>query len=104
MSEYGAGALQGYHGTPDMRWTEEYQASVYKNNLAMMRQIDFLAGASPWILMDFRSPRRHLKKIQKDFNRKGLISEQGKIKNKHFIYFRNIIKRKIINLGFLELH
>jgi beta-glucuronidase len=27
--------------------------------------------------MDFRSARRHLKKIQKDFNRKGLISEQG---------------------------
>ena len=77
MSEYGAGALQGLHGEANERWTEEYQASVYENNLEMMRKIDFLAGASPWILMDFRSARRHLKKIQKDFNRKGLISEQG---------------------------
>ena len=85
MSEYGAGALQGYHGDKEQRWTEEYQASVYENNLAMMRKIDFLAGASPWILMDFRSPRRHLKRIQKDFNRKGLISEQGAKKKAFYI-------------------
>jgi beta-glucuronidase len=43
----------------------------------MLKNIDFLAGTSPWILMDFRSHRRHLKRIQADFNRKGLISEQG---------------------------
>ena len=83
MSEVGGGALQGHHGDVGERWTEEYQEDVYKQNIAMMRKIDFLAGVSPWILMDFRSARRHLKKIQKDFNRKGLISEQG-IKKKAF--------------------
>lgn len=77
MSEVGGGALQGYHGDANERWTEEFQVEVYKNNIEMMRKIDFLAGASPWILMDFRSARRHLTRIQKDFNRKGLISEQG---------------------------
>lgn len=77
ISEFGGGALQGYHGQADERWTEEYQEAVYENNIEMLRNIEFLAGTSPWILMDFRSPRRHLKKIQKDFNRKGLISEQG---------------------------
>ena len=85
MSEYGAGALQGYHGTAGERWTEEYQAEVYTKNIEMMRGIDFLAGASPWILMDFRSARRHLKKIQKDFNRKGLISEQGHKKKAFYV-------------------
>ena len=85
MSEYGAGALQGYHGTSGDRWTEEYQAEVYSKNIEMMQGIDFLAGASPWILMDFRSPRRHLKKIQKDFNRKGLISEQGQKKQAFYV-------------------
>lgn len=84
MSEYGAGALQGYQGEEYERWTEEYQVAVYKNNIAMMKKIPFLAGASPWILMDFRSARRHLKKIQKDFNRKGLISEQGRKKKAFF--------------------
>lgn len=77
MSEVGGGALQGYHGDVNERWTEEYQAEVYKYNIEMMKKIDFLSGTSPWILMDFRSPRRHLQRIQKDFNRKGLISEQG---------------------------
>ena len=77
MSEFGAGALQGNHGNEIDRWTEEYQDVVYKNNIKMLKKIPFLAGTSPWILMDFRSARRHLKTIQMDFNRKGLISEKG---------------------------
>ena len=35
---------------------------------------------SPWVLMDFRSPRRPLPGIQDGFNRKGLVSEQGEKK------------------------
>ncbi|MFY0715276.1 beta galactosidase jelly roll domain-containing protein [Seonamhaeicola sp. NFXS20] len=77
MSEVGAGALQGLHGDVNERWTEEYQDAVYKYNIEMMKNIDFLAGVSPWILMDFKSHRRHLRRIQNDFNRKGLISEKG---------------------------
>ncbi len=78
VSEFGAGALQGMHGDKNERWTEEYQVSVYENNIEMLKNMDFLAGASPWILMDFRSHRRHLSRIQADFNRKGLISEEYK--------------------------
>ena len=77
MSEVGAGALQGLHGKENERWTEEYQDAVYRNNIEMMKNIDFLAGTSPWILMDFKSHRRHLRRIQNDFNRKGLVSEKG---------------------------
>ncbi len=47
MSEVGGGALQGHHGDVGERWTEEYQEDVYKQNIAMMRKIDFLAGVSP---------------------------------------------------------
>jgi beta-glucuronidase len=43
----------------------------------MLRRIPFLAGMSPWILKDFRSPRRPLPGIQDYFNRKGLVSERG---------------------------
>ncbi|MDW5287235.1 glycoside hydrolase family 2 protein [Formosa sp. PL04] len=85
MSEVGGGALYGLHGDKDERWTEEYQAEVYKTNIEMMRNIDFLAGLSPWILMDFRSARRPLRRIQDDFNRKGLISEQGMKKQAFFV-------------------
>lgn len=92
MSEIGGGALFGLHGEKNERWTEEYQAEVYRNNIAMMQNIDFMAGVSPWILMDFRSARRPLKRIQEDFNRKGLISEQGMKKQAFFIlrdYYNN---------------
>ena len=40
---------------------------------------------SPWILMDFRSPRRPLPGIQDYFNRKGLISDQGEKKEAFYI-------------------
>jgi beta-glucuronidase len=40
---------------------------------------------TPWILMDFRSPRRPLPGIQDFFNRKGLISEQGQKKKAFFV-------------------
>ena len=34
-------------------------------------------GLSPWLLKDFRSPRRWHAKYQQYWNRKGLISETG---------------------------
>ena len=43
----------------------------------MLERIPGLAGSTPWILKDFRSPRRQLKVIQNDYNRKGVVSEFG---------------------------
>jgi len=77
VSEFGAGALQGYHGSDQQRFTEEYQARVYRYNLAMLDSFKALRGVSPWILKDFRSPRRPLPGIQDFWNRKGLLSETG---------------------------
>jgi beta-glucuronidase len=80
ISEFGAGALAGLHGSEDERWTEEYQADVYRHNLSMLSRVPFVQGMSPWILKDFRSPRRLLPNIQDGWNRKGLISERGQRK------------------------
>jgi beta-glucuronidase len=77
LSEFGAGALAGYHADAETRFSEEYQASVYAHQLAMLKNLPFLAGMSPWVLMDFRSPRRALPQIQDYFNRKGVISDRG---------------------------
>lgn len=77
VSEFGGDARAGLHGSRDQRWTEEYQAYLYQQNLAMLEQIPQLAGLSPWILADFRSPRRPLPGIQDGWNRKGLISSEG---------------------------
>ncbi|GGK55340.1 MULTISPECIES: hypothetical protein [Flavobacteriaceae] len=46
----------------------------------MLEGIEQLQGFSSWILVDFRSPRRVLPKIQDGFNRKGSISEDGEKK------------------------
>ncbi|WP_206170490.1 glycoside hydrolase family 2 protein [Flagellimonas maritima] len=93
ISEFGGGALQGYHGSEDERWTEEYQDALYKYNLQMLDNIEFMAGMTPWILKDFLSPRRNLKRIQNDFNRKGLISEEG-IRKKAFYRMQDYYKGK----------
>lgn len=80
VSEFGGGAKAGLHGPETQRWTEEYQASIYRHQLVMLNKITQLRGMSPWILVDFRSPVRQLPGIQDGFNRKGLISDQGEKK------------------------
>ena len=93
MSELGAGALQGLHGDSNERWTEEFQASVYVHNLEMVDNMSALRGLSPWILKDFRSPRRPLKHIQDFWNRKGLVSEKG-IRKKAWYVLRDYYETK----------
>jgi len=85
ISEFGGGSLAGKHGDVNERWTEEFQANLYKENIEMIEKIDGLSGTTPWILKDFRSPRRPLPTIQNYFNRKGLISDQGKRKKAFWI-------------------
>lgn len=85
MSEFGGDALFGHHGDPLTRWTEEYQESIYQHQIAMLKKIPFLRGTSPWILTDFRSPRRPLPGIQDYWNRKGLISDRGEKKKAFYV-------------------
>jgi len=85
VSEFGGDAKAGLHGASTERWTEEYQASIFRHQLAMLAKIPQFRGLSPWILMDFRSPMRQLPGIQDGFNRKGLISDQGQKKQAFFV-------------------
>jgi len=85
MSEFGGDAKAGLHGGDNDRWTEEYQANIYRHQLGMLNRIPQLRGMSPWVLMDFRSPLRNLPGLQDGFNRKGLISDQGEKKLAFFI-------------------
>jgi beta-glucuronidase len=85
MSEFGADALYGHHGDVLARWTEEYQENLYQHQIAMLKRIPFLRGTAPWILMDFRSPRRPLPGIQDYWNRKGLVSNWGQKKKAFYV-------------------
>jgi len=85
ISEFGGEALFGYSGEKTDRFTEDYQEDLYIRSINMLKRIPGLAGTTPWILKDFRSPRRQLRGFQDDFNRKGLISDQGQKKKAFFI-------------------
>lgn len=93
MTEFGAEAPYGNHGDAMTRWTEEYQENVYQHQVKMLKRIPFLRGTCPWILMDFRSPRRPLPGIQDFHNRKGLISDRGEKKKAFYVmqkYYQEI--------------
>ena len=85
ISEFGGGAKYGLHGAKNQRWTEEFQENLYRENCAMIDKIEGLAGTTPWILKDFRSPRRVLNGIQDYYNRKGLFSDNGEKKKAFYV-------------------
>ena len=85
ISEFGGGAKYGLHGAKNQRWTEEFQENLYRENTAMLDKIDGLSGTTPWILKDFRSPRRVLPGVQDYYNRKGLFSDKGEKKKAFYV-------------------
>jgi len=85
VTEFGGGALYGFRGGLTDRFTEDYQEDLYIRSVNMLKRIPGLAGTTPWILKDFRSPRRQLRDIQDDFNRKGLVSDKGQKKKAFFV-------------------
>jgi len=91
ISEFGADALQGLHGDSLTRWTEEFQEYLYKETIDMLSKIPQFRGVTPWIIADFRSPRRVLPVIQDGWNRKGLIGQTG-TKKKAFMFCRSFIR------------
>lgn len=96
ISEFGAGALAGYHGDENTLWSEELQEFLYIKQLEMLDKIDGLRGMTPWILVDFKSPRRQHPVYQNFWNRKGLISDNG-IKKKAFYILQEYYNTKKIN-------
>ena len=87
ISEFGGEALYGQHGDEDIAssWSEEHQAKLYRDNIEMFKYITNLAGVSPWVLFDFRSPYRYHPTNQDGWNRKGLLSDQGYRKKAWYI-------------------
>ncbi len=79
ISEFGAEAIYGNYGDGENlnAWSEDYMKSAYEDDLAAFENTPNYRGSSPWILFDFRSPRRSHAMYQQGWNRKGLISPEG---------------------------
>lgn len=79
ITEFGADAMSGNRGTVTDKGTEDCQAFVYEKQIENIRKISYIKGMTPWILRDFRCPRRTAV-TQKYYNTKGLVSAGGKRK------------------------
>ncbi|MCV9387885.1 glycoside hydrolase family 2 protein [Reichenbachiella ulvae] len=94
FSETGAGAKGGFHADSLTRWSEEYQEWLYEEQVKMMKRMpDNYTGLMPWILVDFRSPKRNNPVYQEGWNRKGLIDNEGNKKKAFYVlqkYYKEI--------------
>ncbi len=98
ISEFGAGAVAGRHA-PEAElavFSEEYQALVYRRQLAMIERQPDVRGISPWVLKDFRSAMRLHSGLQDYWNRKGLVSDDGRRKQA-FDVLRDWYRRRAEN-------
>ena len=93
ISEFGAGAKAGHHGTIHEKFTEEYMENIYKLQTETIKKLDYVKGMTPWILYDFTCPRRQ-NQFQKGYNRKGLIAEDKNTKKKAFFVLQAFYKEQ----------
>ena len=93
ISETGAEALSGFHSDDHTMWGEEFQEWYYKEQIEMLKRMpENFIGISPWILADFRSPRRNNPVYQDGWNNKGLIDQKG-YKKKAFYVLKSYYKQ-----------
>jgi beta-glucuronidase len=86
ISETGGDAKGGFHADSLSRFSEEYQAWYYREQIAMIKRMPAkFVGISPWVLNDFRSPKRNNPFYQEGWNRKGFYDEKGNKKQSFFL-------------------
>ncbi len=89
VSEFGAEAIYANYGDGENlnAWSEDYMKKAYEDDLMAFENTPNFRGCAPWILFDFRSPRRAHAMYQQGWNRKGLISPEGNRKQAWHVMF-----------------
>jgi beta-glucuronidase len=86
ISETGAEGSGGFHADSLTRFSEEYQEWYFKEQVDMFKRMPSkYVGVSPWVLADFRSPKRNNPHYQEGWNRKGLYDDKGNKKKAFYI-------------------
>lgn len=83
VSETGADAVAGLRGEGRTLFTEDWQAAFYRRQAEVLADAPWIRGLAAWLLYDFRSDRRQTR-LQRGFNRKGLIAEDKTTKKRAF--------------------
>ena len=73
ISETGADGAIGRNAPERGLFSTAYMTEVYRQQIEILRDLDYVKGMSPWILYDFRVERRQ-NIFQQGFNLKGLIA------------------------------
>ncbi len=71
MTEFGGDAMIGLHGLPGELWTEEYQAELLDQMIAVLRRNDYICGEHVWSFSDFRTGQNYTRAYG---NRKGVFT------------------------------
>ena len=99
ISEFGAGALAGFHSHFDrVRWSEEYQAELLKYCLELFNRTDYIHGFYIWQFANIRTyPNMDLNRVR-CFNNKGILDEYRNPKSAYFtvreLYKQFLVKEK----------
>ncbi|MBQ8164113.1 MAG: beta-glucuronidase [Clostridia bacterium] len=85
MSEFGAGALAGFHAHFDtVRWSEEYQRDLLEYCLELFHKTDYMRGTYIWQFCNIRtSPSMDINRVRY-FNNKGILDEYRNPKASYF--------------------
>ena len=71
MSEYGADTIAGYHKTPAVAFTEEFQCMYMNEFHKIFDKLEFMIGEHPWAFADFQT-KQGLNRV--DGNKKGIFT------------------------------
>jgi beta-glucuronidase len=92
ITEFGADARYGERGTAEDHCTEDCQLSIFRKQVETIGKIPYVKGTSPWILFDFRCPRR-LHYMQDYYNIKGLLTADKRHKKPAFFVMKEFYSR-----------
>ena len=73
MSEFGAGALYGFHDAEKSKWSEEFQAELLQYCLKLFHDRPEMVGAFIWQFCDIRSCAEMGFSRVRGFNNKGIL-------------------------------
>jgi len=96
ICEFGGDARAGQRGSADDLWTEDKQKKLYEKQTEVFKKCPYIAGTTPWILYDFRCPRR-FNRYQEGFNRKGLIDADRVTKKPAFFVMQEFYSGDDVN-------
>lgn len=84
MSEFGAGALYGFHDAEKPKWSEEYQAELLDYCLRLFHSRPEMVGSYVWQFCDIRTCAEMGFSRARGFNNKGIVNENRRPKAAYY--------------------